>query len=63
MPYTSRSCLKLYYAFVDANEKLIHQKYLEILVIEGYKHLNGLSPQIMNQASKNYLRYKKRSFI
>ena len=36
--------------FFDANEKSIHQKHLEILMIEGYKYLNGLSPQIMNQA-------------
>ena len=36
--------------FVNANEKSIHQKCLEILMIEGNKYLNGLSPQIINKA-------------
>ena len=37
---------------VNANEKSIHQKCLEFLMIEVYKYLNGLSPQIMNDIFK-----------
>ena len=33
---------------VTANEKLIHQKHLELLMTEVY---NGLSPKIMNDIS------------
>ena len=31
----------------DANEKQVHQKCVELLMIEVYKYLNGLSPDIM----------------
>ena len=37
---------------VNANEKSIHQKCLEFLMIEVYKYLNGLSPQIINDIFK-----------
>ena len=33
---------------VNANEKLIHQKYLELLMTEVY---DGLSPKLMNDIS------------
>ena len=36
--------------FVNANQKSIHKKFLKILMTEGNKYLNGLSPQIMNEA-------------
>ena len=32
----------------NANEKSIHQKCIEFLLIEVYKYLNGLSPDIIN---------------
>ena len=32
----------------NANEKLVHQKCIKFLLIEVYKYLNGLSPDIMN---------------
>ena len=32
----------------NANEKSVHQKRIEFLLIEVYKYLNGLSPDIMN---------------
>ena len=53
---------------VNANEKSIHQKCVEFLVIAVYKYLNELSPQIMNDifkliSSKKYLYSKKCSFI
>ena len=36
--------------FVNANQKSIHKKFLKILMIKGNRHLNDLSPQIMNEA-------------
>ena len=42
----------------NANEKQVHQKCIELLMIEVYKYLNGLSPDIMNDIFKGYLRYK-----
>ena len=38
--------------FVNANEKSIHQKGLEFLIMDVYKYLNSLSPQIMNDIFK-----------
>ena len=32
----------------NANEKPVHQKCIEFLMIEGYKYLNGLSSDIMS---------------
>ena len=37
---------------VNANEKPIHEKCLEFLMIEVYKYLSGLPPQIMNDIFK-----------
>ena len=37
---------------VNANEKSTHQKCLDLLIIEIYKYLNGLPPQIMNDIFK-----------
>ena len=37
---------------INANEKSVHQKCLEFLMIEGYKFLNGLWPQIINDIFK-----------
>ena len=37
---------------VNANEKSVHQACLEFPMIEVYKYLNGLSPQIMNDIFK-----------
>ena len=34
--------------FENANEKPVHQKSIELLMIEVYKYLNGLSPDIMS---------------
>ena len=34
------------------NEKLVHQKCIEFLLIEVFKYLNGLSPDIMNTILK-----------
>ena len=36
----------------NANEKLVHQKCIQLLLIEVYKYLNGLSPDIMNTIFK-----------
>ena len=36
----------------NAHEKSIHQKCVEFLLIENYKYLNGLSPDIMNTIFK-----------
>ena len=36
----------------NANEKQVHQKCIEFLMIEVYKYLNGLSPDIMNDIFK-----------
>ena len=36
----------------NANEKQVHQKCVELLMIEFYKYLNGLSPDIMNDIFK-----------
>ena len=36
----------------NANEKQVHQKCIELLMIEIYKYLNGLSPDIMNDIFK-----------
>ena len=44
-PYTSRSCLKLYYTFGQC-------QCLELLMIEFCKYLNDLSPQTMNDIFK-----------
>ena len=32
----------------NTNEKPVHQKYMELLMIEVYKYVNGLSPDIMS---------------
>ena len=48
----------------DVDEKSINQKYIELLMIEVYKYLNGLSPDIINTIFK--LRqdtYNLRNFI
>ena len=37
---------------VNANENSIPQKWLEFLMMEGYKFLNDLTPQIMNDIVK-----------
>ena len=47
----------------NSNEKPVHQKCIELLMIEVYKYLNGLSPDIMSDIFK--LRgntYKVRNF-
>ena len=36
----------------NGNEKLVHQKCIEFLLIELYEYLNGLSPDIMNTIFK-----------
>ena len=36
----------------NANEKLVHQKCIKLLMIEVYKYLNGLSPDIMSDIFK-----------
>ena len=36
----------------NANEKPIHQKYIELHMIEVFKYLNGLSPDIMSDIFK-----------
>ena len=38
--------------FENANEKQVHQKCIELLMIEVYKYLNGLYPDIMNDIFK-----------
>ena len=45
------------------NEKMIHQRYINVLLTEVYKYLNGYSPELMNQVF--YLRqnhYNLRNF-
>ena len=37
---------------LDANDKSIHQTYLEFLMIDIYKYLNSLSPQIISAIFK-----------
>ena len=46
----------------NGNEKSIHQKCLEFLMIQVYSHFNGLPPQIIKNIFK-YLQSKKFSFI
>ena len=36
----------------NSNEKPVHQKCIELLMIEVYKYLNGLSPDIMSDIFK-----------
>ena len=36
----------------NANEKLVHHKFIEFLLIEVYKYLNGQSPDVMNSTFK-----------
>ena len=36
----------------NSNEKPTHQKCIDLLMIEVYKHLNGLSPDIMSDMFK-----------
>ena len=36
----------------NSNEKPVHQKYIEVLLIEVYKYLNGLSHDIMSDIFK-----------
>ena len=36
----------------NSNEKPVHQKCIELLMIEVYKYLNGLSPDIMKNIFK-----------
>ena len=36
----------------NANEKPLHQKCIELLMIEVYKYLNGLSPDIVSDIFK-----------
>ena len=44
----------------NANEKPLHQKCIELLMIEVYKYLNGLSPDIVSDIFKlQYLQSKK----
>ena len=58
--YISRACalyskttdLNLKDSESNGNEKLVHQKCIESLLIEVYKYLNGLSPDIMNAIFK-----------
>ena len=38
--------------FENANEKPVHQKYIELLMTEVYKYLNDLSPDIMSDIFK-----------
>ena len=38
--------------FENANEKSVHQKCIEFLLIEVFKYLNGLSPDIMKTVFK-----------
>ena len=42
----------------NRNEKQVHQKYIELLVIEVYKSLNGLSPDNMN----NIFKFRENSY-
>ena len=37
---------------MNANEKTIHEKCLEFLMVEVYKYFNGLSPRIMDDTLK-----------
>ena len=44
----------------NANEKPLHQKCIELLMIEVYKYLNGLFPDIVSDIFKlQYLQSKK----
>ena len=36
----------------NANEKPVHQKCIELLMIEVYKYMNGLSPDIKSDTFK-----------
>ena len=38
----------------NANEKLVHQKCIELLMIEVYKYVNGLSPDIFKLRENTY---------
>ena len=48
-----QNCISEFERFLEnANEKSVHQKCIEFLLIEVYKYLNGLSPDIMNTIFK-----------
>ena len=48
----------------NSNEKPVHQKCIELLMIEVYKYLNGLSPDIMSDIFKlRENNYNLRNFI
>ena len=47
----------------NANEKLVYQKRIEFLLIEVYKYLNGVSPDIMNTIFKACVRYFLSNFL
>ena len=36
----------------NSNERPVHQKWIELLIIEAYKYMNGLSPDIMSDIFK-----------
>ena len=38
----------------NSNEKPVHQKCIELLMIEVYKYLNGLSPDIFKLRENTY---------
>ena len=40
------------YFLRNANQKQVHQKFIELLMIEVYNYLNGLSPDIMSNIFK-----------
>ena len=51
-PYSTKLRLCFEVLLENANEKPVHQKCIEFLMIEVYKHLNGLSPDIMSEIFK-----------
>ena len=51
-PYAAKLQTKFERLLNNANQKSVHQKCIKFLMIEVYKYLNGLSPDIMNTVFK-----------
>ena len=51
-PYSTNYTSDFEVLLENENEKQVHQKCIKLFMIEVYKYLNGLSPEIMNDVFK-----------
>ena len=51
-PYSTNYTSDFEVLLENENEKQVHQKCIELFMIDVYKYLNGLSPEIMNDIFK-----------